>query len=123
MNLGEWDSAVIKSILFVGFLIAFLNLFMGLFPSSPDDIFGLIVFFFLYIGIYILISIIGWLFIGFPIHWLACKYTSGSYFYYLVLPVLFFILALLGDGSILFSLAPLLQALLFRFYVYRGVTT
>ncbi len=121
MNLGDWDSAVVKSILFVGLIIAFLALFTGRFPNSLNDVFGLFVFFFLYIGVYILISIIGWLFIGFPIHWLACKYTNGSFFYYLALPVVFLIFALLYDGPVLFSLAPVLQAFLFRFYVYRGL--
>lgn len=110
MNLGDWDSAVVKSILFVGLIIAFLALLTGLFPKSLNDVVGLFVFFFLYIGVYILISIIGWFFIGFPIHWLACKYTNGSFFYYLVLPIIFLLLALLNDGSVLFSLAPVLQA-------------
>ncbi|PKM20295.1 MAG: hypothetical protein CVV11_01910 [Gammaproteobacteria bacterium HGW-Gammaproteobacteria-15] len=121
MNLGDWDSAVVKSILFVGLIIAFLALFTGLFPKSLNDVVGLLVFFFLYIGVYILISIIGWLLIGFPIHWLACKYTNGSFFYYLVLPVIFLMLALFNDGPVLFSLAPVLQAFFFRYFVYRDL--
>ena len=119
MRTGEWDSAVIKSIFYVGFGIAIWSLFTGLAPSSLSDIWGLAVTFLLYIGVYLLISIVGWLIVGFPVHWLAQKYTNGSYIYYVVLPLIVVLISLFNSGPILLGVAALFQAILFRYYLYN----
>ena len=116
---GEWDSAIIKSILYVGIGIAIWSLFTGLAPSSLKDVWGLLVVFFLYIGVYILISIIGWLVIGFPVHWFTTKYTNGSYLYYAALPLIFVIVGLFHHTQLLLGLAALFQAVIFRYYLYK----
>ncbi|WP_231620579.1 hypothetical protein [Pseudoalteromonas sp. NSLLW24] len=59
MNSSNWDNAVIKSIGYVGIGIPVWFLFNGLAPSSLGDISGLAVTFLLYIGVYLLISIVG----------------------------------------------------------------
>ena len=52
MSSSNWDSAVIKSIGYVGIGIAVWSLFNGLAPSSLNDVFGLVVTFLLYISSY-----------------------------------------------------------------------
>lgn len=118
MSLGEWDSAVLKSATYVGLGIAFSALFTDYFHAAVNDFFDLIIFLFLYTSFYLLLSVIGWLVVGFPVHWLASKYTNGSYFYYIALPLIFVLFCLLKSYSLLFGLAALLQAIVFRFYVY-----
>lgn len=119
MSNGEWDSAIIKSILYVGIGIAIWPLFTGMAPSSLNDVFGLVVTFLLYIGVYILISIVGWLLIGFPIHWLVKKYTKGSYLFYAALPLIFVIACLFNNAPTILGVAAFFQAILFRYYVYK----
>ncbi|HEA15278.1 MAG TPA: hypothetical protein ENH88_02250, partial [Pseudoalteromonas prydzensis] len=89
------------------------------FTSSENDILGFVVTLLLYIGVYLLISIAGWLVIGFPLHFVISKYTNGSYLYYAALPIVFVIPCLFYKGSLLLGLAALFQALIFRFFVYK----
>ena len=119
LSSSNWDSAVIKSIFYVGFGIALWSLFSGMAPSSLNDYFGLLVTFLLYIGVYILISIIGWLTIGFPLHWLIQKYTNGSYIFYVALPLFGVVFGLLNKAPVILSLAALFQAIMFRYYLYN----
>ncbi|WP_212751808.1 hypothetical protein, partial [Pseudoalteromonas spongiae] len=83
-----WVIAVIKCSGYVGVGIAVWFLFYGFAPSSLNDVFGLVVTFLLYIGVYILISIIGWLVIGFPVQCFAKTYTNGSYVFYIAIPLI-----------------------------------
>lgn len=121
MSLGRWDDAILKSLLFVGIGIAVSALFTGLAPSSVNDLLGLVVTFLLYVGVYLFISIVGWLVIGFPLHFLISKYTNRSYLYYAAIPMAFVLPSLFYKGSLLFGLAALFQALIFRFYVYKKI--
>lgn len=105
----------------MGIGIAVWALFFGLAPLSINDLLGLIVTLLLYVGVYLLVSIAGWLVIGFPLHFLICKYTNRSYLYYAALPIAFVLPPLFYKGSLLHGLAALFQALIFRFYVYKKV--
>ncbi|MDP2635133.1 MULTISPECIES: hypothetical protein [unclassified Pseudoalteromonas] len=121
MSLGRWDDAILKSLLYVGIGIAVWALFANLAPLSINGLFGLVVTLLLYAGVYLLISIAGWLIIGFPLHFLISKYTNRSYLYYAALPMAFVLPPLYYKGSLLLGLAALFQALIFRFYVYKKV--
>lgn len=88
MNLGEWDSALFKSLFISSLLIPVIYLF-GTNETEVSDIFGFFVSFLLYFGVFLLISLLGWLLIGLPTHWLICRFTSKAYFYYGLLPGLF----------------------------------
>lgn len=116
MSLGNWDNAIIKS-LFISstFLPAVFILTSG--DIEASDILGLFVTFLLYFGVYLLFSILGWLLIGFPIHWLVCNYTNKSYLYYALLPSGFILASLYYQGPWVLGVIALIQALLFR----RGV--
>lgn len=119
MSSGSWDSAVIKSICYVGIGIPIWFLFNGLSLSALNDILGLAVSFLLYIGVYLLISIIGWLVVGFPVHWFAKKYTNGSYTLYVALPLVVIVSGLFYDTPQILGWAALFQAVLFRYYLYK----
>ncbi len=119
MSSSNWDSAVIKSIGYVGIGIAVWSLFNGLAPSSLNDVFGLVVTFLLYIGVYVLISIIGWLVVGFPVHWFAKNYTNGSYVFYIAIPLIVVFGGLFNNTPQILGVAALFQAFLFRYYLYK----
>lgn len=74
-----------------------------------------------------LFSLVGWLLIGFPVHWLICKYSSGSYFLYIAAAIL--LIGLLysvfgvGDGAVILVFFALVQAVLFKYYAYKQPQT
>jgi hypothetical protein len=119
VNLGSWDTAVIKSLLSVALGVVLFTIFSNSVPTTANDFYGVIVSILLFLGVYFVISIIGWLLIGFPIHWLITKYTKGSYIFYILLPLVFVILDLLLSGALLFSLVAFFQALTFRYWVHK----
>ena len=116
---SNWDSAVIKSIGYVGIGIAVWFLFNGLVPSSLDDIYGLAVTFLLYISVYLIISIVGWLVVGFPVHWFVKKYTNGSYAFYIAIPLIVVVGGLFNNTPQILGSAALFQAFLFRYYLNK----
>ena len=70
MDLGHWDTAIIRSVFVSSLLLpAFHLIHIGGFQVS--EILGLLVFFLLYIGVFLLASIAGWVVVGLPVHWLA----------------------------------------------------
>ncbi|WP_214000471.1 hypothetical protein [Arsukibacterium sp.] len=72
MNLGEWDSAVFKSVSIPAILVLLYAVYETGLPLDLDSIAGLGTFAMLFIGVYLAISLVGWLIIGFPVHWLIC---------------------------------------------------
>lgn len=121
LNLGNWDGALFKSLFTSSLLIpiAYLADLSLLNSLELSELAGLLVSFLLYIGVFILISLIGWLFIGFPIHWLVCKFSRANYFYYGFVPASFMCVSYFTDGSLLFGSIALTQALLFRYFVFK----
>ena len=121
MDLGHWDRAIIKSLSWVALGIISVTLVSGSIPTTANDLSGLIVSFLLFIGVYLLISIVGWLFIGFPTHWLICKFTDASYKFYFAVSIFvgLILYSLNNQDSMLFAITAFSQAMIFRFYVYK----
>jgi hypothetical protein len=119
VNLGNWDVAVIKSLFSVALGVLLFSLFSSSVPTTANEFYGLVVSILMFLGVYFVISIIGWVLIGFPTHWLITKYTKGSYIFYILLPLVFVMLDLLLSGSLLFSLVAFFQALTFRYWVHK----
>ena len=89
MTLGKWDSAIIKSIYLTAFLVLVYAAFEIGIPERLSDLAGFGIFTLLFVCVYLVFSIAGWLIVGFPAHWLICKYSSGSYFLYVGVVLLF----------------------------------
>lgn len=121
LNLGNWDSALLKSLFISSFLIpiAYLADSFQLNSFELTELAGLLVSFLLYIGVFLLVSMIGWLLIGLPIHWLVCKFKHTGYFYYASVPACFLCVSYFTYGPWLFGLIALTQALLFRYFVFK----
>nr|PMH96284.1 hypothetical protein BCU55_19480 [Shewanella sp. 10N.286.48.A6] len=114
MNLGNWDNSIIKSILYVGILIPLYYLISS---NSINDVSGLLVTFLLFIGVYFVISFLGWLIIGFPIHWIICRFTNKHAGYYAL--VAFIVGLLFYSAGFVFSFAVVIQIFIFRLYVFK----
>ena len=127
MNLGRWDSAVFKSVSIPAILVLLYAIYETGFPLDLDAIAGLGTFAMLFIGMYLIISLVGWLIIGFPVHWLICKYSSGSYFMYVAAAVLFSGLLFVVFGGVevaaIYGFFALVQAVLFKYYAYKQPQT
>ena len=127
MNLGKWDSAVFKSVGIPAILVLLYAVYETGFPLDFDDLAGFGMFAALFIGVYLLFSLGGWLFIGFPSHWLICKYGNGSYFWYLATALLFTGLLYLFSGvtevAAIYGFFALIQAVLFKYYAYKQTKT
>ena len=121
LNLGNWDSALFKSLFTSSLLIPIVYLTESFQLNSFElsELFGLFVSFLLYIGVFLLFSLVGWLLIGFPIHLLVCKFNSTNYFYYALVPALFLCVSYFTNGPLLLGLVALTQALLFRYFVFK----
>ncbi|EHR39380.1 hypothetical protein [Alishewanella jeotgali] len=127
MNLGRWDSAVFKSVFLTAFFVLLYAIYEMGFPNDFDSLSGLSMFAILFMGVYLLFSLVGWLLIGFPVHWLICKYSRGSYFWYVTAAVLFFCLLFLVFGVIevaaIYGFFALIQAVFFKYYAYKQPRT
>jgi hypothetical protein len=119
LNLGSWDSAIIRS-LFISSIFLPLVAILNSGKLQFSDILGLFVSFLLYIGVFLLISILGWLFIGFPTHWVICKFTNKSYLFYALFPSVFICLSFYFNGQWMLGVIALIQALLFRRFVFNN---
>lgn len=127
MNLGRWDSAVFKAVSIPAILVLLYVVYETGFSLDLDAIAGLGTFAMLFIGVYLVISLLGWLIIGFPVHWLICKYSSGSYFMYVTAAVLFsgLLFAVFGvvELAAIYGFFALVQAVLFKYYAYKQPQT
>ncbi|OHU94957.1 hypothetical protein BIW53_13145 [Pseudoalteromonas byunsanensis] len=121
MNSGNWDSALFKSLFTSSLLIPIVYLTESFQLNSFElsGLFGLFVSFLLYIGVFLLFSLVGWSFIGFPIHWLACKFNCTNCFYYALVPASFLCVSYFTNGPWLLGLIALTEALLFRYFVFK----
>lgn len=119
MNLGNWDSAIVKS-LFISSIFLPLVFILNSGEKQTSDLLGLFVTLLLYIGIFLLFSILGWLLIGFPTHYLICKFTNKSYLFYATFPLVFFCVSFYTNGPWVLGVIALIQALLFRRFVFNN---
>ena len=122
MKLGRWDSAVFRSVCLPAILVMLYAVYEMGFPSDLDSLAGLGMSAMWFVGVYLSLSLVGWLLIGFPVHWLICKFSSGSYFLYVAAAVLFSGLLFLIFGVIevaaIYGFFALVQAVLFKYYAY-----
>ena len=120
--LGNWDGAMLKSIMLVGVLTIFYYVIALAVSARPTGIYGLLVFIGLYAPIYFFCSFVGWFIMGLPVHWLICKYSRGGYPSY-VLAILVFALMVYSVSNIavtvFFAGVALLQVLIFKYYVFK----
>ncbi|TMO86320.1 hypothetical protein CWC12_14255 [Pseudoalteromonas ruthenica] len=89
---------------------------------QASEIPGVIVTFLLYIAVFLLVSIIGWLLVGFPVHWLACKFGCTNYFFYMAIPVTFLLVSSMTNGPWVLGLISSIQAFIFRYVVFINKT-
>lgn len=125
MNLGHWDTAIVRSVFLVSVILPVYALFdMGML-GIWQEFRAVIMLGLLYYCIYLLLSALGWLLIGFPAHWLICRFGGGKLAWYVLIAVVFAAVMYVYfefAGAATFGLAALLQALLFRYYAYKPVT-
>ena len=118
--MGNWDHALIKSIIFVGLGSTLYLLVMAFIDSYEPHEFALVLV--LYGTGYLFISFVGWVLIGLPTHYVISKYTNAAYFYYIavivVLTLIYWFFANTGS-ALFFGSFAVIQALLFRYYVYK----
>ena len=119
--LGDWDKSLVRSLLTSSLLLPAIFL-IGADNLQSSEIPGLIATFSLYIGVFLLVSIAGWLIIGFPVHWLACKYKKTNYLFYMVLPVTFSLVSGTTNGPWILGVIASVQALIFRYVVFKNKT-
>ena len=119
--LGDWDKAIVRSLLTSSLLLPAIFL-IGADNLQSSEIPGLIATFSLYIGVFLLVSIAGWLIIGFPVHWLACKYKKTNYLFYMVLPVTFSLVSGTTNGPWILGVIASVQTLIFRYVVFKNKT-
>ena len=104
MRLGNWDNGLIKSVLLTSFIAPiYMVVEIGI-PDSLDEFFGLSMFSLFFFSVYIVLSIIGWTFLGFPAHWIICKYGHGRLVWYLLVVGLFSLViyfTLRAEGAVL----------------------
>lgn len=107
---GNWDSAAVKSVFYTGLLLllGMATLMVSDLPS-PMEMVGLFTGFALLSAFYLTFSLIGWLVIGLPVHWLCSRYTQGHLVYYAFLPGTFLLLTLLYNGPCYCLAARLLR--------------
>ncbi|TMP34805.1 hypothetical protein [Pseudoalteromonas rubra] len=115
---GNWDSAAVKSVFYTGLL-----LLLGMASLMLDDLFSpmelvrLFTSMTLLSAFYLAFSLIGWLVIGLPVHWLCSRYTQGHLVYYATLPAASLLLTLVYNGPWLLPGCALVQACLFHYYL------
>lgn len=124
MNLGNWPSALFKSILIPALLILTYSAYKLGWPQGLNDIGGFLLFSILFLSAYIIVSMLGWLTFGLPAHWLICRHSNGSYFLYIAFVLLFSLVIYWlynsTSGVIVYSTFALIQALIFRYYVFKA---
>jgi len=123
VDLGSWDKAIIRSVA-SGFIpIATYFLVIGWNSENNNtDLVGYLFSMLILLSMYILLSVIGWCIIGFPVHWLATKYFNQSVWCYLIALILFtiFITGFVGIfGAAFYGLAALFQASLFLYWLRK----
>ncbi len=121
--MGNWDGAIIRSIGWVLLFVVTYSFYEIGIPFFTYPIQDFVAIFGLFASVYLALSIVGWLTIGLPFHWAICKWSKPKYLYYLLSGILV-VLAIAAFGGleagIVFGLAATLQALIFRFYVFKS---
>ena len=117
MYLGDWDKAIVRSLLTSSLLLPAIFL-IGADNLQSSEIPGLIATFSLYIGVFLLVSIAGWLIIGFPVHWLACKYKKQTICFTWFYQLPFLLVSGTTNGPWILGVIASVQTLIFRYVVF-----
>jgi len=114
--------AAIYAVLLVSLIFPAFSVFKGEFGGdSWLDILG---FWLFYYSVYLCLSLLGWLFVGWPCHLLIQRYGAGRLVWYLLAVVAFAIavaLLIYPIIGVVLGGAALLQMLLFRLFCKRAI--
>ena len=117
-KLGIRWKACFFSILSVSPYLLFMVFYIK-FQDETDFLYILTLMFVYGLPAYTLYSLIGWLFVGMPIHHLIQRYTSSGVQYYVFASLLLCLLAGFGGGRfsiIVFGIPIILQSVVFWFF-------
>ncbi len=120
-NFENWLDSAIKSIVW-GFipLAGYLVYEIGI-PKN-FAVSGWPLFITLTIIVYLMGSLIGWLFLGFPLNWLINKYLSPKiYFYLMPLVILTLLLGFFvsSELAVFLGIFSIIQAAIFWYYAFK----
>lgn len=125
-QLGRWVSASLVSIAGVCLYIVALTYYEIGIPISAENMKSYATVFGIFLAGYIVFSLLGWLLIGLPVHWLLCKLKHPYFFIYPAISIIIFSMStvlLTLESAAIFGIAATLQATLFRLFVFhRGAT-
>jgi hypothetical protein len=123
MDLGRWATAIISAVFLVSLPGAlYLCVSVGL-PNTADKVAQLGGLLLVYYAIYGFLSLVGWMVIGMPVHWLICKYGEGKLVWYLlVMAAVVGLIVGVGISGFMGAVA-LMQLFLFRYFAYRQSAT
>jgi hypothetical protein len=122
----RWDYALVKATCY-GFLpiptFALLLQFERL--QFPDyfEVSGGIVFLLLSLSVYLIITLLGWLLIGFPLHRIFVKYFDASWYAYIGSLIILSALMFFWDGQMpfyTFLMVAGIQVVTFRLNVFKN---
>lgn len=122
MKLGQWDNAILKALFWVS-LPGPLYFLVGIgLPNTAEELATLGGLLLVYYSIYGFISLVGWMVIGMPVHWLVCRYDGGKIGWYVLAIAL--VAAVVGITAGFYvgcfmAIVALLQLGVFRYFVYR----
>ena len=93
--------------------------------SASEKVIELASFYVTAFSVYISISVLGWLFIGLPTHWLIMKFTNAHMVWYCLAAALIFFILFLLDGrgvdsialTLFWTLPIIVQIILFKLFV------
>jgi len=123
MDLGRWATAIISAVFLVSLPGAlYLCVSVGL-PYTAEKLAQLGGLLLVYYAIYGFLSLVGWMVIGMPVHWLICKYGEGKLVWYLlVMAAVVGLMVGVGISGFMGAVA-LMQLFLFRYFAYRQSAT
>ena len=126
MDLGRWATAIISAVFWVSLPGALLFCVGSGFPNTAEKLAQLGGLLLVYYAIYGFLSLVGWMVIGMPVHWLICKYGEGKLVWYLLVMALFSavvgLIVGVGIGGFMGAVA-LMQLFLFRYFACRQSAT
>jgi hypothetical protein len=126
MGLGRWAEAIISAVFWVSLPGALLFCVGTGFPNTAEKLAQLGGLLLVYYAIYGYLSLVGWMVIGMPVHWLICKYAQGKAAWYWLAIVVFTAVACVITGVALGAVmggVALVQWWVFRYVAYRQTAT
>jgi hypothetical protein len=126
MGLGRWAEAIISAVFWVSLPGALYLCVNGGLPNTAEKLAQLGGLLLVYYAIYGFLSLVGWMVIGMPVHWLICKYAQGKAAWYWLAIVVFTAVACVIAGVALGAVmggVALVEWWVFRYVAYRQTAT